>query len=79
MRYTVNRGERVSPVFFFDKPTIRYCLKHDTSKFTYHDWSGLTCNLRDKGECDEAMWVDFECSPVAFHDAEEAAGGANES
>jgi hypothetical protein len=60
-------------VWFFDKPTIRYCQRHDTTDFTYTDWSGLVCAKRGKGECDEAVWVDFECSSLAFHDTAEKA------
>ena len=58
-------------IWFFDKPTLRYCVVHQATSFRYDNGRGLTCDARDSDkECDEKCWLDFELVPDDERDGE---------
>ncbi len=61
-------------VYFFDEPTIYYCVMHETSAFRYDPQRGIQCS---EPGCTESMWIGFECTSLALHDAQEAVDAAN--
>ena len=63
-------------IYYFDSPTIYYCVKHETTEFTYNERRGIQCSQTG---CTDQMWIGFECTSLALHDAQEVVDEANES
>jgi hypothetical protein len=55
-------------IWYFDEPTLLFCLKHRTTDFAYMPQSGMQCS---KQGCSEDVWVEFTCDRLELVQAEE--------
>ena len=67
-------------IWYFDAPTLRYCVVHKATDFHYDAGSGLRCGSHGGGECDEKCWLDFALDTSDYPDlavAEDFDGGVD--